>query len=311
VIAMPLPPSSRSRAGFTLIELLIAMTVGLVVLAAATGLVASTWRGMSGNRQREGIERNARFINEAMMRDFSEVGVGISSSIRFGTASARGDTVIVLSVPYTNGVPASPHTIQYTGPALAPATGTCGTYCVDVDTVAFDLAVGDVALLQSSNERRLIQITNVTRTGSKASITFAPDSSLLQHEGAYARNLQLSSTSTVIMKLKFVEYYVQNQRLMRAERNNANRTPAGELIATGVDSIKVNLVFTNGNIAPTANPTDANAENDWNDIMAIRVFATLQSDPTDTRLNGGLPTTRNFQWWFAPRNLRYEKNRLS
>lgn len=302
---------SSGRAGFTLVELLIAMTVGLVVLAAATGLVASTWRGMSGNREREGIERNARFINEALMRDLSETGVGISSSVRFGTLSARGDTIVILSVPYTNNVPASPHTIQYAGPALAPATGTCGTYCIDVDTVGFDIAIGDLALLQSSNERRLIQVTNVTRAGGKASVTFSPDSTLLQHEGAYARNLQLSSTSTVIMKLKFVEYYVQNQRLMRAERLNADRTPAGELIATGVDSIKVNLVFTNGNLAPTADPTDASGENDWNDIMATRVFATLQSDPTDTRLRGGLPVTRNYQWWFAPRNLKYEKNRVS
>jgi len=303
--AQHFPPN---RDGFTLIELLIAMVMGLIVLAASTALVASTWRGMSGNREREGIERNARFINEALHRDLAETGVGLSSSVRFASLSARGDTIVILSVPYTDGVPASPHTIQYAGPVLAPSTGTCGTYCVDVDTVAFDLAVGDVALLQSNNERRLIQVTGVSRSGGKASVTFAADSSMLQHESAYARNLQLSSNGTVIMKLKFVEYYVRNRRLMRAEQLNPDRTPMGELMATGVDSIKVNLVFSSGAVAPTADPSDADGNNDWNDILALRVFATLQSDPTDTRLNGGQPITRNYQWWFAPRNLRYEKN---
>lgn len=299
------------RAGFTLVELMIAMIVGLVVLAAATAVVASTWRGVAGGRMREGLERNARFINEALNRDLSETGVGIASSVQFGSLSVRNDTIVILSVPYANGAAAAPHTFQYGGAPLAAATGSCGTYCVDVDTVTWDLATNDVALLQANNERRLIQVTNVTRSGAVASVTFRPDTVMLQHEGAYARALTLPNNGVAVTKMQFVAYWVESGKLMRAQAMNADGTPAGELIATGVDSIRVRLVFSNGAEATTANPLDGNGDNDWDDILAVRVLVWLQSDPTDLRVNNGQPVTRAYGWWFAPRNLRYEKSRIS
>ncbi len=299
------------RAGFTLVELMIAMIVGLVVLAAATSVVASTWRGIAGGRTREGLERNARFINEALNRDLSETGVGIASSVMFGSLSARNDTIVILSVPYVNDTVASPHTFQYGGAPLAPATGSCGTYCVDVDTVDWDLAANDLALLQANNERRLVQVTSVALSGAIASVTFRSDTILLQHEAAYARNLILPNNGVALTKLKFVAYWVENGSLMRAQEMNANGTPKGELIATGVDSIRVRLVFSDGTEATTANPTDGSGENDWDDILAIRVLAWMQGDPLDRRVNNGQPVTRAYGWWFAPRNLRYEKNRIS
>jgi prepilin-type N-terminal cleavage/methylation domain-containing protein len=299
------------RAGFTLVELMIAMIVGLVVLAAATAAVASTWRGLASGREREGIERNARFINEALMRDLSETGVDLASSVDFGSLSVHGDTVVILSVPYVNDTAAVAHTFQYGGLPLAAATGSCGTWCVDVDTVRFDLAANDLALLQANNERRLIEVTNVRRTASTAQVTFRADTTLLQHRAAYAGNLILPNNGTAVLKLKFVSYWVQNGNLMRAESLNPNGTPAGELIATGVDSVHVRLVFSNGTEAASANATDANPDNDYDDILAIRVFAWLKADVSDVRVNGGVPETRAFGWWFAPRNLRYEKNRNS
>ena len=299
------------RSGFTLVELMIAMIVGLVVLATATAVVASTWRGLAGGRMREGVERNARFINEALNRDLSETGIDLASSVRFASLSARNDTIVILSVPYVNGVAAAPHTFQYAGAPLAAGTGSCGTWCVDVDTVTWDIAVNDLAVLQSSNERRLIHVTGVSRMGANAAVTFSADTTLLQHEAAFARGLQLPNNGTVVRKLRFVSYWVENGSLMRAERLNDNGTPAGELIATGVDSIRVRLVFSDGSEATTANPVDADGDNDWDDILAVRVLAWLGSDPTDMRVNNGQPITRAYGWWFAPRNLRYEKNRIS
>ena len=299
------------RAGFTLVELMIAMIVGLVVLAAATSVVASTWRGIAGGRSREGLERNARFINEALNRDLSETGVGIASSVRFGSLSARNDTIVILSVPYTNGTVAPPHTFQYGGAPLAAATGSCGTYCVDVDTVGWDLAANDLALLQANNERRVIEVTGVSLSGAIASVTFRSDTTLLQHEAAYARNLTLPNNGVAVTKLKFVSYWVENGALMRAQELNADGTSKGELIATGVDSIRVRLVLSDGREVGTANPVDGDGDNDWDDILAIRVNAWLQADPLDRRVNNGQPVTRAYGWWFAPRNLRYEKNRIS
>jgi len=310
VIAMRVR-TPAGRAGFTLVELMIAMIVGLIVLATTTAVVASTWKGVAGGRTRESLERNARFINEALNRDLSETGVGVASSVRFGALSARNDTIVILSVPYTNGTAAPPHTFQYGGLPLPAATGSCGTYCVDVDTVGWDIAANDLALLQANNERRLIEVTSVSRSGGIASLTFRPDTVLLQHEAAYARNLTLPNNGVAVTKLTFVSYWVENGALMRAQELNPDGTPRGELIATGVDSIRVRLVFSDGAEAATANPTDASGNNDWDDILAIRVNAWMHGDPLDRRVNNGQPVTRAYGWWFAPRNLRYEKNRIN
>jgi len=299
------------RGGFTLVELMLSMIIGLVVLSAATAAVAATWRGLAGERSREGLERNARFINEALSRDLSETGVELASSVRFGSLTVRNDTLVILSVPFSNGVAAPPHTFQYGGLPLPAATGSCGTYCVDVDTVGWDLVANDLALLQVNNERRLVQVTSATRNGPIASVTFRPDTTLLLHEAAYAHNLTLPNNGVALRKLKFVSYWVENGALMRAQELNPNGTPKGELIATGVDSIRVRLVFSNGVEAATANPIDGNGDNDWDDILAVRVNAWLQSDPADRRVNNGAPITRGYGWWFAPRNLRYEKNRIN
>ena len=70
------------------------------------------------------------------------------------------------------------------------------------------------------------------------------------------------------------------------------------------------LVFVDGTEAAQAdNGADGNAANDYDDIAALRVQATLHGDHTDPRVNGGRPIRRQLQWWFAPRNLIYERNR--
>jgi hypothetical protein len=114
-----------------------------------------------------------------------------------------------------------------------------------------------------------------------------------------------------VTKLKFVSYWVENGALMRAQELNPDGTAKGELIATGVDSIRVRLVLSDGREVTTADPIDGDGDNDWDDILAIRVNAWLHADPPDIRVNNGALVTRAYGWWFAPRNLRYEKNRIS
>jgi hypothetical protein len=70
------------------------------------------------------------------------------------------------------------------------------------------------------------------------------------------------------------------------------------------------LVFTDNNIVAQADSgSDGNAVNDYDDIAALQVSATIQGDRTDPRVNNGLPVTKQLQWWFAPRNLIYERNK--
>jgi hypothetical protein len=58
-----------------------------------------------------------------------------------------------------------------------------------------------------------------------------------------------------------------------------------------------------------ANSMDSDATNDFDDIVAVRIQATLAADDPDPRVNQGVLYTRDYEWSFAPRNLTYERNR--
>lgn len=139
------------HAGFTLVELLISLTVGLILVAASLSFAISTFQGAEGNRLREEVYRNGRFIGMSLHRDVQAAGVGIESEIDFGTLKTFNDTLVVLAVPWTPTL-APAYTLDApfgTNNPLDPG-GTCGPLCLDLqkDTNGnHDLAPGDLARL--------------------------------------------------------------------------------------------------------------------------------------------------------------------
>ena len=96
-----------SREGFTLIELLISVVLSVVVMGASLSFALAAFRGTEGNKLREEVYRNSRFIGMSLERDIQTTGVGIASEIRFGTLNVFNDTLVVLHVPWepTNAFP--------------------------------------------------------------------------------------------------------------------------------------------------------------------------------------------------------------
>jgi prepilin-type N-terminal cleavage/methylation domain-containing protein len=302
--------SRRCRAGFTLLELMIAMVVGVLVLSSATSLALTTFRSMSGLQMRDGIDRNARFVGLTLQRDLAETGVDIESLADFGTLAVWSDSISILRVPYEPG-PAQPYPLSI---ANLP-TGVCGLTCVEIQTGGTPpgLAAGDIARFQLNQQRRLILIAGVAPVANNAyRITFSNLATLIHHNSGMLTGLNnANAPSAVIQKLAPVIYWRQGTQLMRAARLNPGGTFAGEVIADGVQSFTATLVFTDGDEAPAADPLDADGTNDYNDIAGIRVRAVLQADRVDPRVNGGLPLTRSYEWFVAPRNLIYERNRAT
>jgi prepilin-type N-terminal cleavage/methylation domain-containing protein len=297
----------RQRAGFTLLELLLALTVGLVVLTAATKLAAMTWVGVRGLSIRDDITRNARYIGLSLQRDVQETGVDLTSSVDFGTLASFSDTVTFLRVPYAPNA-----SNQYPLSTSNFATGVCGATCVEIRTggPVPDIAVGDLARVQASNTRRLIYVTDVAAVNGGYRIQFTNNANLLHHTAGIG-GLAINPATTFVQKLGLVAYWRENGQLMRAQGLNANLSLAGESIATGVQALTTTLIFINGAEAAQAdNGTDGDSNNDYDDIAALRIRATVQGDRTDPHVNGGLPVQRQLQWWFAPRNLIYERNRI-
>lgn len=314
--------TTGSRAGMTLIEVMIAMLVGVIILGSAMNLTVQSFRGVEATNLREDLSRTGRFIGSSLERDLANTGVAIRSQSRFGTLLAKGDTLVIVSVPYDSiaTAPFTALTPTYSMPAgtATPTAGRgdCGTTCVTVqgsatDTVNF--GVGNMVQMNVDNERRFI---NVTRKDPGASntyqIRFTVADTLMLHPADWVRPdpsaslLQLRPAETSFQRISPVMYYRDAQnRLIRATRLTTGNAPSGEIVAENVTAMAVWLFYADGDSARVSNPSDADDSNDHDDIAAVTVRVTLQG----ARAERGVTPTRTFQWRYAPRNLTYERNR--
>lgn len=314
---MALSSAQRRRAaqqsGFTLIELLISLTVGLVLVGASLNLAISVFRGTEGDKLREEVYRSGRFVGMSLQRDVQTTGVGIESTVTFGTLSTFGDTLVVLHVPWE--------------PTLAPAYsinppfgvnnpldpgGTCGATCIDLNKDAFgnyDLAPGDLARLQVNAERHLIVITAVRDLGLTFQAEFLPGTEILHYEAAFEGGLQLDRFSTTVQKLQPIVYFVEDSTLFRADRFDVTGDIISSPMAYGVVSWETDMIFTDLDVAPNANLVDADVTNDFDDILGVRILAMIGTNRPDIRVAGGGQFAREYAWRITPRNLMYERNR--
>ncbi len=304
--------STRSE-GFTLIELLISVVLSVVVMSASLSFALAAFRGTEGNKLREEVYRSSRFIGMSLERDFQTTGVGIASEIRFGSLNVYGDTVVIFHVPWkpTNAYPYEIDPPGGTNNPLDPG-GTCGSTCIDLNKGpgnTFDLVPGDIARLQINAERRLILVTDVREMGNKVQLTFASGATLLNSQAALSGGVQLDRFSTIVQKLQPIIYYVENEILYRSDQLD----PTGGLIASpiayGVKSWEAKMIFLDLDEADQGNPYDADATNDFDDILGTRITATLGTNRPDIRVAGGEIFTRTYVWTLYPRNLMYERNR--
>jgi len=80
-------------------------------------------------------------------------------------------------------------------------------------------------------------------------------------------------------------------------------------MAYGVKALDAKMVFLDGDEADQANPNDTDYTNDFDDILGIRLTATLAASRTHLRLAGGELFARSYNFRAYPRNLMYERNR--
>ncbi len=305
--------------GFTLVEAIVATVLSVVVLSAAVGFLMTQLRTLGGGDVREDMSRNARYIGVSLRHDVQAAGIEIASTSELGTVAAypgtHGDTLAILHVPYSP-FDAPPHAIDPpagTDNPLPPG-GTCGASCVDVvkdATAPLELSVGDLARLQVAGTRRLIMVENISVTNDTSiAITFAAHDTILRQPAGLTGGLRLDRFGTYVQRLRPIIYYLDDQqRLWRAVQLNMNGSPAGDVLAWGVEAFDVKLIFEDGDELDQADPHDTDITNDYDDIVAVRVRATLVADRVDPRVNQGKLLRNSYEWVISPRNLRYEKNR--
>ena len=160
-----------------MVELLISVVLSVVVMGASLSFALAAFRGTEGNKLREEVYRNSRFIGMSLERDIQTTGVGIASEIRFGTLNVFNDTLVVIHVPW-EPTDAFPYVIDPPAGVNNPLDpgGTCGSTCIDLTKApdgTFDLVPGDIARLQINAERRVVLVTDVRDMGNKVQMTFS------------------------------------------------------------------------------------------------------------------------------------------
>jgi len=308
-----MPSSVAGRRGFTLVEILIALVIGLIVIGAAMTFAVNTVRSVEATGLREGVTRNSRFIAMSLERDFTATGVGIESTIAYGSVRVRGDTLLVLSVPFDSVM--SPPYDLIPPPAATnplPAGGTCGATCLDLMKAAdstFDLQVGDIGRLQVGGERRLLRVESMTSNDTAVQLVFTPIPEIFLHPASLSGGLLLNPFNTYVQKLEPVAYWVESGSLMRATRVEGSGSFKGEVMADGIQSWEVSLIFQDGDELDNADPIDGDPTNDYDDILSVRIRAVVAANRVDRHINAGALYTRSYDWRFTPRNLMYERNR--
>lgn len=308
--------NAKNRAGFTMAELLISMTVATVVIAGATAFSVSSWQARRGWTVKESVDRGARFVGLSLARDVAEAGIAMESTPTFASLGTFGDTLTVLSVPYSpNEAPV--YTIYNDGDTLPtyPPGGNCGDTCIEFVNPggALDLQTGNLAKLQVGSTRRLLLLQSVASSGGgRFQVEFLDVDRLLGRDSGLD-SLLLDRAGSTIQRVTAVMYWRDpySKKLYRATSFTSGGTPIGQLVASQVEDFQASLLFVNDQESPSYDGLDADTTNDGNDIIGARIRAQMKSDRSDPAVNGGAPVTRWYDWRVAPRNLLYEKNRTN
>lgn len=306
--------------GYSVVELLIALSLGTIVLAAAIGYLITEVRTLGGDEIRRSVAANGRYIGVTLRHDVQRAGVGIESTTGFGTVAVwpgdASDTLIVLHVPHTTSLFPAHLIVPPPGDENPlPPGGICGLDCIEVlkdRDGEFELEAGDLVRVQVVEERRLALIESIeVSSDTSVMLTFTDATEILRQPAGLRGGLRLDRFATYVQELAAIVYYVDGEKqLIRAMRLNLNGSPRGDVLAYGVDQFDARLVFADGEELERPDPYDEDDSNDYDDVVAVKVKVTVTADRVDPRVNQGELLARSYEWTIAPRNLRYEKDRI-
>lgn len=304
-----------SRRGFTLIELLVALTLGGFVLAAAVAYMIRELRTLTGSEIRQSLARNTRYVGITLQHDVQKAGLGIPSTSEMGSVAvwpgSVGDTLVVLYVPYEPQIAPVHRIVPPLGSTNPlPPGGTCGTTCIEVTkdaAVPLDLGAGDLVRIASPESWRLGLVEEIAETSNTSvAVTLADTPFLLRQPAGLGGGLQLDRFESFVQKIELVGFYLDGEeQLYRAHRVSSGGALVGDILAYDVEQFDATLVFADGDSAEQANSLDADATNDPDDIVAVRIRVTIKADRVDPRVNRGEPLRRSHEWTVSPRNLLY------
>ena len=277
---------SRRNSGFSMVELMVALTVGLLVLAAVAAVFVNSSKNYKTTDSLARLQENARIAMQVLTNDIRRAGyVGCMGSIE--NVKVNLNDGVVGGVKYVNGVPLSPFvgtngstsdslTLQYLelGNSVALTASMQGE--ADDLTVAagHDFRQYDIVAVTDCDKTDIFQITNDPSAGT---IQHTATSLPSPHKGNSTANLSKTySTDARIAKFSQLQYRVGT---------GASGRPAlfrgSDELVEGVESLQVTYgLRPSGTPAPrwpqryvtfSGVPTRDGVAPEWQNVVSIRV----------------------------------------
>ncbi len=312
------PCALRAQRGFTLVELLIVMVIGAVLLGASLQLLDRTRTSSRTEALRVDLQQNARYAIDMLTRELQQAGQNLDATQDFGSvatvdgASGKPDSLYVLYGDADTPV----HTLLDPGGGLnkMKITITC-------QDVVDDIQAGNVLYVARGSERGVVRVDNVLRVNNPKDCSKVSPATSIGHVEVTFTVLdgekhgwifKGNNAGAAAMKANAAVYYIDgsnpaNPRLMRAT-DYVNGAWVGVPMADNISDLQVTLVFRNGATAAAANSTDADPENDYDDINTVQMDLRAVARRTDKDLNGGKLYERSYRLAVTPRNQIYTRN---
>ncbi len=318
-----MPPLCRpsharhARRGFTLIEMLVVMVLASLLVGASLQLLDRQRRSARTETLRVDLQQNARYAIDMLTRELQQAGQKLDAAPEFGPvstvdgAAGKPDSLYI--------VYADPDTPTHT---LNPGGGLDRMkVTITCQDPVNDINPGDMMYVATGSNRGLVIVVSTSRVETwKDCSKVAPTTSLgyvdvtgttvdQERHGWIFRGANAGSAA---LRVSGVAYFIDssntaNPRLMRATEYT-NGAWVGVPVADNISDLQVTLVFRNGTTAAVADPTDANPDNDYDDINTVQVDLRAAARRTDKDLNGGKLYTRTYTLSVTPRNQIYTRN---
>lgn len=312
-----LPRLLGGEGGFTLVEVIIATLLSTIVLGGALMIFNSQQR----NARTEGLlvelQQNARYAIDMVSREIQSAAQAMDPTSAFGVVAmidGAGGEPDTLYVAYAD---ATADTYTLKDPPGPPdrkvkVKQLCGN-------IVDDLNPGDFIYIANGSMRGIAYITRENPDPSPNACDGKDDDYELnakvfdievvdgqRHGWLWQGNEAGSAATHAIGAAFYVDDSQANPRLVRA----ADYPTAweGGPIAEGISDFQTELIFVNGDTLTAADGSDADPDNDYDDITSVRVTFTAQARRTDWALAEGQLFSRSYSVTVAPRNLMYTRN---
>lgn len=314
------PPGSRSLSGYSLVELMVAVTIGLIILAAVSALLVGSKKGYTTQDRLARLQENGRFAMQFLIKDFRLAGYygcvdDINEQTVNNTLSGATGFAYNASSPI-EGFDSNTGIWYPSGATTTPTGRVSGTDMIMVRMADPSLAIniskempnesaeievssvsgfseGDIIVVSDCSSADVMQITNVQTAAKK--LQHAPGGADTTKNPPWPGNAtqKLSkaygTSGSKVMKFNSRQYYIGagangNPALFRIDNSGT-----GVELVEGIERLE--FLFgkdTDSDNTPNtylkAGATGLQSATDWSSVVSVRIgilARTLTQEDTD------------------------------